>query len=120
LGQITEGGTDYALSDLKTGEALDTTGAKTSAAVSSIDVAINQVATLRGKIGAFSKDTLQNRIDQISTSREQMLTTVSQIRDTDYAAETSASLRAEILEHATMLLLGESHRTTKTLLDLLA
>ena len=97
---------------------LDTSDAKADPSADSFDSLINSVATTRGKLGAFSKDKLQTRISSISSARENMLSTVSAIRDADVAYEVSAQIRAELLESATSILFKQSTKRTGSLLDI--
>jgi flagellin len=110
LGKTTASGTTYTLADLKTGGALSTQvgGSSGDTASDVIDKAINDVATRRGKIGAFDKDTLQTRINSVAVSREQMLSAISQIRDTDYARVTAQQTQAAILQQSSLAVLKQS------------
>lgn len=119
IGQVSTGGTDYTLSDLRSGRALSTTGGNVETAIKSIDAAIGQVATLRGRLGAFSKNTLQTRINQIAQARQQMIATVSMIRDVNYAMETAALARSQVLEQGSLLVLKNIRRTRNAALSLL-
>ena len=52
------------LSDIVTGGNSTLVGGQTAAASDIIEAAINQVAVLRGRLGAFQKNTLDTNIDQ--------------------------------------------------------
>jgi flagellin len=108
LGKTTASGTTYTLADLKTGGALSTQNGSSDTASDVIDKAINDVATRRGKIGAFDKDTLQTRINSVAVSREQMLSALSQIRDTDYALATAQQSQAALLQRSSLAVLKQS------------
>jgi flagellin len=122
LGQVTIDSAEYDLSGIGGGKSLDTTAsANVEKASKVVDAAINQVATMRGRIGAFSKDSLAPRLTEVAASREHLLAMVSMIRDVDYAMEASAKLRAELLERGSMVLLTKSRRQSRgAMLSLLA
>jgi flagellin len=84
----------------------------------SLDEAITQVATQRAQIGAFSKHTLQSRLNQISTEKSTLLSAVSFLRDAEMAMEATARIRAELLESASLRVLKQSGRRTSRMLDL--
>ena len=108
IGKTVDGSTTYTLADLKTG------GDVSTAALASkvIEQAITDVSTQRAKIGGFDKNTLQTRLATIETSREQMLSAVSMIRDTDYAMEVSRAARYDLLKQSSILMLNKSNRKT--------
>jgi flagellin len=121
IGKAQIDGTNYSLSDVGSGKSLATTNsANGEKAGQVIDAAISQVATIRGQIGAFSKNTLQTRLSTIESSRENMISTVSMIRDANYAMEAAAESRAELLNASSLLVLGQSRRNQDHLLDLFA
>jgi flagellin len=93
IGSTEVGGQTYKLSDIKGGK-------NANAAVAVVDQAIKDVATQRAKVGAFDKHTLQTRIANIANSREQLLSAVSMIADTNYAAEASNNMRLQFLQQA--------------------
>ncbi|MGH7179922.1 MAG: flagellin [Tepidisphaeraceae bacterium] len=117
IGDVTIDGTAYTLSDVKTGGRLE---GNAQGAAQSIDAAIKQVSTLRGKIGAFDKYTVQSRIRTIASSREQITSAVSMIRDTDYAAETSANMRYQLLQAVSMRTLKMASQRRRSTFSILA
>jgi flagellin len=111
VGKVDDGnGNTYTLADLGTGKSLAITGSNLTTADEVVDQAVNDVATLRGRIGAFEKNTLQSRLNQISSSREHLASALSILRDTDYAMETSRSIRFELLTAASMKLLRNTQQ----------
>lgn len=119
LGQVTVDGNNYTLSDLRSGKGLDTTGENVEGAADAIDAAINQVSTTRAKLGGFSGHTLQSRISQVAIEKQHLLNTVSLIRDTDYAAESTAKIRAELLDRAATGTFKQSQKALGGILDIL-
>ena len=56
-----------------------------------------QIASLRGRLGAFQKFTLGSTINALQIAFENTTAAESAIRDADFAAETSNLTRAQIL-----------------------
>ena len=100
---LTTLGRDYSmtgnkgLSSLKTGGTDSLDKADLSDAASIVDQAISQVATLRGKLGAIQKNAIDSNIRSLQTSLEQVTSAESSIRDADFAVETAALTRSQIL-----------------------
>src|SRR4051812_25223115 len=113
IGSTDANGTTYTLADLKTGKALVTTGSNGSTASDVISNAINDVATQRASVGAFDRHTLQTRISSIAVSRENMLSAISMISDTDYAAEFSEQSKLALLQKSAAFALRQSVNRNK-------
>lgn len=84
-----------------------------------VEVAIRQVAVLRGRLGAFEKNTLQTNINSLSVALENVTSSESQIRDADFAVETSNLTRAQILTQAGTSVLSTANSTPQGVLSLL-
>lgn len=84
-----------------------------------IDEAIDQISGLRGRLGAFERNTLQTAIRSQQIAMENLTTSESAIRDADFAAETSAMSRAQILVSAGTSTLAISNSTAQSVLQLL-
>lgn len=84
-----------------------------------VDEAIDQISTLRGRMGAFEKNTLQTAVRSQQIAMENLTTSESAIRDADFAAETSAMSRAQILVSAGTSTLAISNSTAQSVLQLL-
>ena len=108
LGKTDAAGTTYTLADLKSGKSLSTAGNNATTASDVIDKAVNDVATQRATIGAFDKYTLQTRISSVAVSREQLLSAVSLIRDTDYALAAAQQSQARLLQQSSLATLVQS------------
>ncbi len=65
-----------------------------------VNDAINQVSTLRGRIGAFQKFTVGATIRNLGVALENTSAAESAIRDTDFASETAELTRSQILAQA--------------------
>ena len=108
-----------ASSTLNTVSAVDistVTGA--NSAISVIDGALSQVATVRGNMGA-----LQNRftsvVASLTASSENLSAARSRIQDADFAAETAALTRNQILQQAGVAMLAQANALPQTVLSLL-
>jgi len=84
-----------------------------------IDVAIDQIAVMRGRLGAFERNTLQTTIRSSQISLENLTSAESKIRDTDFAYETSRLTRAQILVQAGTSQLAIANSTAQSVLALL-
>lgn len=84
-----------------------------------IDAAIDQVSTLRGRIGAFERNTLDTTMRSQQVALENLTSAESTIRDTDFAEETSNLTRAQILQQAGTQTLAIANNTAQSVLSLL-
>ena len=106
LGLISGGGADNLLSDAL-------------AAVAIVSTAIGSVATMRGTLGAFIKNTLQTNINSLSVSLENVTATESFIRDANMASETSSFTKNQILVQAGVSVLAQANVISQSVLQLL-
>ena len=87
-------------------------------AITAIDSAINDVAAAQARSGAF-----QNRLDSIvsilSESSENASAARSRILDTDYASETTALAKAQIVQQAATAMLAQANQQQQSVLALL-
>jgi len=106
------------LSDVSTGglAALRTNPARASQI---IERAIRQVSVLRGRLGAFEKNTLQTNVNSLQIALENVTASESSIRDADFAAETAKLTRAQILTQAGTSVLATANATPQNVLSLL-
>jgi len=107
LNSITEGGSN----SLVSGNAQN--------ASKIIQTAIEQVAQLRGRLGAFEKNTLQTTIRSSQIALENLTASESQIRDADFAKETAELTRAQTLQQAGTSTLGLANNQSQNVLSLL-
>ncbi|MFT3785339.1 MAG: flagellin [Tepidisphaeraceae bacterium] len=84
-----------------------------------IEDAIKQIAVLRGRLGAFEKNTLQTNVNNLSITLENVTASESSIRDADFAKETSALTRARILTQAGTSVLATANSSPQQVLSLL-
>ena len=107
LTQIVSGG-DYSL-----------VNGQASQAGKIVNEAIRQVSALRGRLGAFEKNTLSTNINQLQITLENLTSAESSIRDVDFAQETSNLTRAQILVNAGTSVLSIANQTPQAVLQLL-
>jgi flagellin len=84
-----------------------------------IDEAIDQVSSLRGRLGAFEKNTLQTSIRSSQIALENLTASESQIRDADFAEETAKLSRTQVLQQAGTSTLGLANNRSQSVLSLL-
>ncbi len=84
-----------------------------------IDDAIKQVSSLRGRLGAFQKNTVGSTISSLGIALENTAAAESQIRDTDFAAETAELTRGQILQQAAIQSLSLANSSPQAVLSLL-
>jgi len=89
-----------------------------TAAINSLDNAIETVGAIRSKLGA-----MQNRLDSTVNNLSNIVANTeasrSRIQDTDYAAETTALARAQIIQQAATAMLAQANQQPQTVLSLL-
>ena len=84
-----------------------------------VDESVRQIAVLRGRLGAFERNTLQTNINSLTITMENLTASESAIRDTDFAAETSRLTRSQILVNAGTSVLALANTTAQSVLSLL-
>lgn len=123
LGGTLINGTLNFLSTLKTGggnDLLTSAGRGSFVEASSVlDNSIDEVSTVRGRLGAFEKNTLQTNIRSLQSAVENLTASESSIRDADFAEETSKLTRAQILSSAATSVLSLSNQQSQQVLSLL-
>lgn len=95
------------------------TSSNTVKAQNILSAAIRQVATLRGRLGAFQKDILETNVNSLNVALENVTASESAIRDADFATETAAMTRAQILVQANTSVLAQANSSPQNVLKLL-
>ena len=94
------------------------TAAGASSALTAIDGAIATINSSRASLGAY-----QNRfasvVSSLQTTTENLTASRSRIQDTDFAAETSALSRAQILQQAGTAMLAQANQLPNQVMTLL-
>ena len=88
------------------------------AAVLAADNAINTVATVRAELGAV-QNRFQNTIANLETSGENLNAANSRIKDADFAQETAALSRSQVLQQAGISVLAQANARPQQVLSLL-
>ncbi len=87
-------------------------------AISELDTAINSVNTMRSKIGAFV-NRLEHAVNNLMVSETNQTAAESQIRDVDFATETSNFTKNQILMQSATAMLAQSNLIPNSVLSLL-
>ncbi len=112
LYELTSGG-GKSLSDVSNGTA---SGADL---VDILDGAINDVSSLRGRIGAVQKNVIDTNINTLGVALENISEARSQIVDTDFAVESANLQKAQILGQAATSVLSIANQSPQRALSLL-
>ena len=115
LGNVTDG----FLNSLKSGKAQEMKGTKLMTAQRVIDSAIENIAVMRGRLGSFQRNVLETNMNSLRISMENVTSAESSIRDTDFATETAAMTRAQILIQANTQILAVANSLPQNVLALL-
>jgi flagellin len=107
------------LSAIKSGGTANVTNGNLTKAQEIVDAAIKQVSSLRGRLGAFQSNTVGATISSLGVSLENTAAAESAIRDTDFAAETAALTRQQILAQASTQSLAIANSLPQSVLALL-
>ncbi|WP_205686482.1 flagellin [Chromatocurvus halotolerans] len=95
-----------------------TTVANAETTISRVDAALTSISSLRSTFGA-----IQNRFDStignLATTTENLEASRSRIRDADFAAETAALTKAQILQQAGISALSQANAQPQNVLALL-
>lgn len=84
-----------------------------------IRASINQVASLRGFLGAAVADAIEPNIRAVSVEIENLSASLSVIRDLDFAAETATFIRNQVLVQSSLAVLANAAATPQAVLQLL-
>jgi flagellin len=110
---------DGHLSDLKSGGTGNVQNGDLSKAQKIVDAAIKQLSSLRGRLGAFQKNTVQSTMNSLGVSLENTTAAESEIRDTDFANETATLTRQQIIQQAAIQSLAIANSQPQAVLALL-
>lgn len=87
-------------------------------AIDIVDAALAQVNRIRASLGAV-QNRFQNTIANLQTTSENLSASRSRVRDADFAAETAALTRAQILQQAGTAVLAQANAIPNNVLTLL-
>ena len=85
-----------------------------------VDQAIQEVASARGQIGAFQKNTLESNLTNLRISTENITAAESAIRDVDMALELANFTRNQIMTQSATAQLAQANAIPQNVLRLLA
>ena len=74
---------------------------------------------MRGRLGAFERDTLDTTLESLNIRYENVAAAESAIRDADFALETANLTRAQILVQSSTLVLKQANQAPLNVLSLL-
>jgi flagellin len=107
------------LDDLASGKSFNVVDGNLTDAQKVVREAIDQVSSLRGRLGAFQKNTVGATIRSLGISLENTAAAESVIRDADFATETAALTRSQILSQAATNVLSLANSQPQSALSLL-
>jgi len=112
------GGVTGLLYQLGSGGTADlTTNATLGASI--VEAAIDQVTSLRGRLGAFQRTTLETNKNALNDTLTNLTAAESSIRDADFAVESAALTRAQILVQSGTNVLSIANQNPQNVLALL-
>ena len=94
------------------------TRADATLAIQTVDFALGQINGYRSEFGAI-QNRFESTIENLSTASENMSAARSRIRDTDFAAETAALTRSQILQQAGTAMLAQANAAPQTVMALI-
>ena len=95
-----------------------TTASNASAAIATLDTAIDTITTARSSFGAV-QNRLESTVRNLATNSENLSAAESRIRDVDVAAETADLTRNSILQQAALSVLSQANVQPQLALSLL-
>ena len=119
LGKYVYGNQVLTLSDLGSGKIAAVNNGDTNLAQQIVTQAVNDVAGLRGRLGAFQANTLQSTVNSLNVALENVASSNSAISDTDFASETANLTRSQILTQAATSVLSQANQSPQQVLKLL-
>jgi flagellin len=84
-----------------------------------VDAALNRITSLRGRLGAFQRTTLETNVASLNDTVTNLVDAESSIRDADFAAETARLTRAQILVQSGTQVLAIANQNPQNVLALL-
>lgn len=118
-GTLDPEGARYFLDSLKSGHDNELSEGNASLASKILDGAILELSKMRGRLGAFERNTVQTNVRSLQIGLENITASESKIRDADFAAETALLTRAQILNQAGTSILATANANAQNVLALL-
>jgi flagellin len=117
-GSLGNSGVGY-LSSLATGQTNALSTRNYAQAQRIVRAAQDLISQLRGRLGAFQKDTLETTANSLTVTYENTAAAEASIRETDFASETAALTRSQILVQSATNTLKLANAQPQTVLALL-
>ena len=92
--------------------------ADSQSAIASVDLALNDISLVRGALGAV-QNRFESTIANLQNVSENISAARSRIVDADFAAETAALTKAQVLQQAGVAMLAQANQLPQTVLSLL-
>lgn len=112
LGTSAITGKDFSMIDV-------TTQAGATEAIKIIDNAVEQLASMRAKLGSFQKNFLESNVRSLNVANENLTSAESTIRDVDMAQEMTQYTKTQILQQSGMAVLAQANQAPQSILKLL-
>jgi flagellin len=113
------GGTSGKLFQLGTGGSAALASDSLDTAASIVEEAIDEVTSLRGRLGAFQRTSLETNKQALNDTLINLTDAESSIRDADFAAESAALTRSQILVQSGTTVLSIANQNPQNVLALL-
>ena len=110
--------TSYALGNSALNSTSVTTAANANTTIGRVDAALSSVSSLRSTFGAI-QNRFESTIASLSAVSENLEASRSRILDADFAAETAALTKAQILQQAGIAILAQANSAPQSVLALL-
>ncbi|MBX9736684.1 MAG: flagellin [Phycisphaerales bacterium] len=107
------------LNSLASGKSNNVVDGSLDAGAKVVDEAIRQVSGLRGRLGAFQRNTVGSTVRNLNVSLENSSAAESVVRDADFASETANLTRSQILSQAAQNSLSLANSQPQSALALL-
>lgn len=119
VGGTTTNSGRFFLESIKSGQPNSLLAGRTREANAILNNAITEISSMRGRLGAFERNTLQTNARSLQIGLENIMASESKIRDADFAVETAALSRAQILQQAGTSVLATANASAQGVLRLL-
>lgn len=119
VGGTTIEGVRYFLGSVKSGQTNSLISGNANNAAKILESAITDISQLRGRLGSLERNTVQTNIRALGIGLENITASESKIRDADFAEETAALTRAQILTTAGTSVLSVANSQAQNVLSLL-
>ena len=113
------GGVSGKLFQLGTGGSSSLSSTDLNTAASIVEEAIDEVTSLRGRLGAFQRTTLETNKQALNDTLVNLTAAESSIRDADFASESAALTRSQILVQSGTTVLSIANQNPQNVLALL-